>query len=150
MKRHERIAAVTVVIGGLAIVYYAYAVLRLGSIFQPDAGFLPFLSGIALVLLGICWFVVAGGLEAQEKAFFEKGRWVKPALAMGMMLVYAWAIEALGYITSTLVFMIAWQLLVERERWLKTVLVSLLGTLAMYLLFSRFLKVPVPPEIFIR
>lgn len=150
MKRHERVAALIVVIGGLAIVYYGYAVLKLGSIFQPDAGFLPFLSGLALMVLGFCWFVIARGGEDPEKAFFEKGRWVKPALAMGLMLVYAWAIEAVGYLTSTLVFMVAWQLLVEREGWFKTVLISLLGTLAMYVLFRHFLKVPVPPEIFIR
>jgi putative tricarboxylic transport membrane protein len=150
VKRHERVVALIVAIGGLAIVYYGYAVLKPGSILQPDAGFLPFLSGLALAVLGFCWFVIARKGEDPEKAFFEKGRWVKPALAMGLMLVYAWAIEAVGYITSTLVFMVAWQLLVEREGWFKTILISLLGTLAMYVLFRHFLKVPVPPEIFIR
>jgi len=150
VKRHERIAAVFVVIGGLAVVYYGYAVLKLGSIFQPDAGFLPFLSGIALVILGACWFVISGGVGGDQGSFFEGGRWVKPAMAVGLMLVYAWAIEAVGYITSTLVFMVAWQLLVEREGWFKTILISFLGALAMYLLFNRFLKVPVPPEFFIR
>ncbi|PKN26121.1 MAG: hypothetical protein CVU64_18510 [Deltaproteobacteria bacterium HGW-Deltaproteobacteria-21] len=150
VKRHERIAAVIVVIGGMAVACYGYAVLNLGSILQPDAGFVPFLSGIALIVLGICWFIVAGGLEDQKKAFFQKGRWVKPSLAIGMMLMYAWAIEAAGYLTSTLSFMVAWQLLVERERWFKTALISVLGTLAMYILFSHFLKVPVPREVFIR
>jgi putative tricarboxylic transport membrane protein len=150
MKRHERIAAVFVVLGGVAIVYYGYAVLKLGSIFRPDAGFLPFLSGIALVILGGCWFVISGSLGGDQDSFFQKGRWGKPAMAVGLMLVYAWAIEAVGYITSTFVFMVAWQLLLERERWFKTILISLLGTLAMYMLFNRFLKVPVPSEFFMR
>ena len=150
MKRHERIASVFVVIGGVAIVYYGCAVLKLGSIFRPDAGFLPFLSGIALIILGACWFVISGGLGRDQESFFEKGRWVKPAMAIGLMLVYAWAIETVGYITSTLLFMAAWQLLLEREKWFKTILIALLGTLAMYLLFNRFLKVPVPPEFFMR
>jgi cellulose synthase/poly-beta-1,6-N-acetylglucosamine synthase-like glycosyltransferase len=150
VKRHERIAAVIVALGGLAVACYAYAVLKLGSILQPDAGFLPFLSGIALVVLGLCWFAVARGLDDQEKALFEKGRWFKPALALAMMLVYAWTIEAVGYISSTLVFMLAWQVLVERERWVKTIVISLLGTAAMYVLFRYLLKVPVPPEVFFR
>jgi hypothetical protein len=94
--------------------------------------------------------MISGGPGDAQESFFEKGRWVKPAVAVGLMLVYAWAIEAVGYITSTLVFMAAWQLLVERERWSKTILISLLGTLAMYMLFNRFLKVPVPTEFFIR
>ena len=150
MKRHERIAALFVVMGGVAIAYYGYAVLKLGSIFRPDAGFLPFLSGIALVILGASWFVISGGPGGDQESFFEKGRWAKPGKALGLMLVYAWAIETVGYITSTLVFMVAWQMLVERERWFKTILISLLGTLAMYLLFNRFLKVPVPTEFFMR
>lgn len=150
MKRHERIAAVGVVIGGLAVVTYGYAFLKLGSIFQPDAGFLPFVSGVALVVLGICWFVVARDVKDEGMAFFEKGRWVKPALAMAMMLGYAWTIETIGYITSTLLFMLAWQVLVERERWFKTIQISLLGTAAMYVLFRYLLKVPVPPEVFFR
>lgn len=150
MRRHERIAAVFVVIGGAAIVYYGFAVLKLGTIFRPDAGFLPFLSGIALIILGACWFVISGGLGGDQTSFFEKRRWVKPVKALGLMLVYAWAIETIGYITSTLVFMIAWQLLVERGRWFKTMLIAFFGTLAMYILFSRFLKVPVPSEFFIR
>jgi hypothetical protein len=150
MKRHECTAAVIVVIGGLAVASYGYGVLKLGSILQPDAGFLPFLSGAALVVLGICWFLAARGMEELQKAFFEKGRWIKPALAMGMMLVYAWAIEAVGYLTSTLLFMVAWQLWVEHEGWFKAILISLLGTFAMYVLFSYFLKVPVPKEVFIR
>lgn len=150
MKRHERVAAVFVVLGGIAIAYHGYAVLRLGSVFRPDAGFMPFLSGVALVVLGACWFAISGGFASEGDPFFKKGRWVKPALSLGLMLVYAWAIEAVGYITSTLLFMVTWQLLVERETWFKTGVVSFLGTLAMYVLFSRFLKVPVPPEIFIR
>lgn len=149
MKRHERIAAVIVGIGGLAVAWYAYAVLKLGSIFQPDAGFLPFLSGIALLVLGMCWFMVSLGSEDME-ASSEKGRWGRPVLAIGMMAVYAWAFEAVGYVTSTLLFMAAWQQLVERERWVKTILVSVLCTFAVYILFSRFLKVPVPKEVFIR
>jgi putative tricarboxylic transport membrane protein len=149
VKRHERIAAVIVVIGGLAVACYAYAVLKLGSIFQPDAGFLPFLAGIGMVVLGICWFVASLGSEDVEVSS-EKGRWGRPALAIGMMVVYAWAFEAVGYVTSTLLFMAAWQQLVERERWLKTILITVLATLAMYLLFNRFLKVPVPKEFFIR
>ncbi|RJR38330.1 MAG: tripartite tricarboxylate transporter TctB family protein [Desulfobacteraceae bacterium] len=150
MKRHERIAAVLVALGGVAVAWYGFAVLKLGSVFQPDAGFLPFLSGIVLVVLAVCWFFTSGDAAEKEKRFFEKGRWAKPAMAMGMMLVYAWAIEAIGYVTSTLVFMLAWQQAVERERWIKTILIALLSTLSMYVLFRHFLRVPLPPEIFVR
>ncbi len=66
------------------------------------------------------------------------------------MILYAWALEAIGYLTSTLLFMIVWQQVVEREKWIKTIVIALLGTAAMFSLFSLFLKVPIPKEFFLR
>ena len=66
------------------------------------------------------------------------------------MVLYGLAMETLGYISSTLVFMVAWEKIIEREKWVKTMVISLLGTLAMYALFVYFLKVPIPQELFLR
>jgi len=46
--------------------------------------------------------------------------------------------------------MVAWQQFIEHETVFKTIVISLLGTLAMYVLFSYLLKVPVPAEFFVR
>jgi cellulose synthase/poly-beta-1,6-N-acetylglucosamine synthase-like glycosyltransferase len=69
---------------------------------------------------------------------------------MVLMLIYAWTIETFGYITSTLVFMVAWEKVIEHEKWFKTALISVLGTLTMYALFVYLLKVPIPQELFLR
>jgi hypothetical protein len=58
--------------------------------------------------------------------------------------------ETVGYITSTLIFMVAWQQIIEREKWVKTMVISLAGTFAMYALFVYLLRVPIPPEFFLR
>ncbi|MBN1104380.1 MAG: tripartite tricarboxylate transporter TctB family protein [Deltaproteobacteria bacterium] len=150
MKKYERIAAGILTGMGLAVLYHSYAVLRLGSIFSPDAGFFPFLAGCALILLGCCWLLSVRGPETQKKTFFQEGQWLKPVLAFGFMLVYAYAIESVGYVLSTLLFMIAWQRIVERERWAKTFLIACASTTAMYSLFVYLLKVPLPPEFFLR
>jgi putative tricarboxylic transport membrane protein len=65
-----------------------------------------------------------------------------------LMVLYGWAMESVGYITSTLIFVIAWQKIIEHEKWLKTMTIALLGTFAMYVLFVYLLKVPIPPEFF--
>jgi hypothetical protein len=151
VKKYERITAMITVVGGVMIMYYAWNTLKFGSIHVPDAGFLPFLCGVGLTFLGIAWAIILQ--MTKEKAGqepVEKGRWHKPALSLGLMVIYGWAMEEVGYITSTLIFMVAWQQVIEREKWLKTIVISVLGTISMYALFAYFLKVPIPQELFLR
>jgi putative tricarboxylic transport membrane protein len=151
MKKYERITAIILAGGGVVIMVYAWNTLKTGSIHVPDAGFLPFLCGAALVILGIVWTLILQWTKEREGVRpAEKRLWQRPVLSLVLMVIYAWAIETLGYITSTLVFMVVWQKLIEHEKWVKTALVSLLGTLAMYVLFVYFLKVPIPQELFLR
>lgn len=133
------------------VMYYAWSVLKLGSIHVPDAGLLPFLCGAGLSVLGVLWFLVLQTEKDQVSAEpTEKLMPWRPIISLALMVLYGWAMEALGYITSTLIFMIAWQQIIEREKWVKTVVIAVLGTVAMYALFSLFLKVPVPEELFLR
>jgi putative tricarboxylic transport membrane protein len=151
VKKYERITALITIVGGVLITYYAWHTLKLGSIHTPDAGFLPFLCGAGLVILGICWTLVLQWTKEKEDAdLAEKRLWQKPLLCLILMVIYAWAIENLGYITSTLIFMMAWEKLIEHEKWFKTALISVLGTLAMYVLFVYLLRVPIPQELFLR
>ena len=149
MKRYERIVAIFLSLAGIWIMFYAWDTLKLGSIHVPDAGFFPFLSGAGLVILGLVWLTILLLGQVPEAAV-EKGRWHRPILALLLMVAYAWAMETVGYITSTLIFMVAWQKVIERERWIKTFVIAVLGTAAMYALFGTFLKVPIPQELFFR
>ena len=45
---------------------------------------------------------------------------------------------------STFLFLIAWQVLIEAERWKKTALVAIIGTVTMYILFVYLLRVALP------
>lgn len=151
MKKSERIAAVITSLGGLMIMYYAWRSLTLGSIHIPDAGFLPFFCGAGLAVLGVLWFLVLQTTE-EHKSSEETGKrmpW-RPIISLALMILYAVAMEALGYITSTVIFMVAWQQIVEREKWIKTIVIAVLGTVAMYALFKLFLNVPIPEELFLR
>ncbi len=151
MKKYERITALITSLAGVWIMQYGWHTLKIGSIHVPDAGFLPFLCGTGLTILGIIWFLILQWTKGREKeAPAEKRLWHRPLLALMLMVLYGWAMETAGYITSTLIFMVAWQQIIERERWFKTMVISLLGTLAMYALFVYLLKVPIPAEFFVR
>jgi hypothetical protein len=58
--------------------------------------------------------------------------------------------ETSGYISSTLIFVVAWQRIIEHEKWIKTIIIAVLSTVAMCALFVYLLKVPIPQEFFIR
>ncbi len=149
VKKYERITAIMISLAGVWIMYYAWETLKLGSIHVPDAGLLPFLCGAGLVILGIVWATMLQFAKAKE-APSEKVLWYRPILSLILMVIYAGVMEAVGYITSTLVFMVAWQQIIEREKWIKTLVISVLGTVAMYALFGYFLKVPIPQELIFR
>ena len=151
MKKSERIAAVITSLGGLMIMYHAWSALKLGTIYVPDAGFLPFLCGAGLAVLGIFWLAAFRSREDREYVG-ETGKRMpyRPITSLALMILYGWTMEALGYITSTLIFMVAWQQIIEREKWVKTMVIAVLATAAMYSLFKLFLKVPIPEEPFLR
>lgn len=151
MKKYERITAVITSLAGIWIMYYGWHTLKIGSIHVPDAGFLPFLCGAGLTILGIVWILILQWKKEQgDEAPGEKRLWQRSVLSLALMVLYGWVMESIGYVTSTLIFMIAWQQIIEREKWLKTMVISLLGTFAMYALFVYLLKVPIPPEFFAR
>ena len=150
MKKYERLTAIVTSLIGVWMIYYAWHTLKIGSIHVPDAGFLPFLCGVGLTILGGVWILILQWKKEQgSEVPAEKRRWHRPIISLALMVLYGWAMETVGYITSTLLFMVAWQQIIEREKWVKTMLIALLATLAMYVLFVYLLKVPIPPEFFI-
>lgn len=146
MKKYERITAVLTSLGGLWIMFYAWGTLKLGTIHVPDAGLVPFLCGVGLVILGIAWLVALKWTPEREE--HEGKRLWRPIVSLLLMVVYGFLMEEIGYITSTLLFMIAWQQIVEREKWFKTIVIAILSTAGMYALFVYLLQVPIPKEFF--
>ena len=82
--------------------------LKLGSIHVPDAGFLPFLCGAGLAILGIVWVLMLQWTKEREnEGPAEKRLWHRPLLSLILMVLYGWAMETVGYITSTLIFIVS-------------------------------------------
>jgi len=159
MSRGENIANLVTLALGIFVTYHSYDALKLGILISPGAGFMPFLCGIALIALGIFWRLqsillkplrpvepaeeplVAGG-EAPSPPL--RGSRVKLCLAIITTVAYAYLFERIGFFLSTLLFMLGWQMLVERERWLKSIIITVLCAAAMYTLFRYLLRVELP------
>lgn len=159
MNRAERAASVVLVAFGLAVAYYSREYLKLGIAISPGAGFLPFYIGLAMVVLGGAWlfatFIAHGDAKsaaaaddgaAQEGERHLHRQRILTRFLPGILLIlaYAWIFERAGYFFSTVIFMVCWQKLVERERWGKSLLIAFLCAGVMWALFSFLLKGVLP------
>jgi putative tricarboxylic transport membrane protein len=159
MSRGENIANLVTIALGVFVAYHSYHSLKLGILISPGAGFMPFLCGVALMVLGIFWRIQAFLLKPSRHAdrfhdaqvvegTAETSAGLRPrvklCLAFVTTLAYAFLFERIGFLLSTLVFMLGWQMLVERERWLKSIIITALCAVAMYTLFRYLLRVELP------
>jgi len=113
----------------------------------PGPGFLPFLSGVALVLVSL--FVLLPALvqarETARRAFFpERESFRKVAIALAALFGFGIAMEYLGYLITTFLFMLVLGQIIERRGW-GGVLALASGTAVIsYLLFVVLLEVQLP------
>ena len=161
MAKAERISAVLLIAGGVFVAAYAFHYLKLGILISPGAGFLPFYYGISIIILGVLWLVKAllpsppaaaetgDGCETGEIPDEDVARiWGLPRkmlLGMAVLIAYGWLFERIGYFLSTCLFMFGWQMLVEKESLLKSVIITALSATILYTLFQYLLGVQLPP-----
>ncbi len=161
MSKSHNVANMVVIALGIFVTLYSYYSLKLGILIAPGAGFLPFLCGIALIVLGIVWRIqtmifksparVKPAGEPSEtacevKAAPLRASRIKLCLAFVTTVIYASLFERIGFFLSTLLFMLGWQMAVERQRWLKAIIITILCAAAMYTLFKILLRVELPPN----
>ena len=145
MTKQERNAGVLILIFGLAVAAYSFSILPLGSIKQPGPGMFPLICGGGIVFLCLLWMIRGGGIGALcSEPLWQEREWKRPAICVMILLVYTALMEDLGYLPSTLLFLVAWQKLIDHANWRKTIIISVVGTTAMYLLFVYLLSVALP------
>lgn len=149
MEKRDRVASITYLLVGFAVIFYALKELGMGTIKLPGPGFFPVLCGVSIVVFSGIWlFSLRNGQSGECPPFWGKGEWIRPAIAVALTTAYATIMDDLGFIPSTFLFLTAWQLWVERERWVRNMVISLIGTAAMYTIFQVLLSVPLPRGMF--
>ncbi len=143
MRRWERIAAAFLIFLGVGGAVIAYR-LGFGNLHHPGSGFFPFWLSLVLAFVAFIYLLSQRGPDSEGVSLWSKELLLRPALAAGVMFIYALAMDWIGFFSSTFLLFLAWLILVEREKWLTIVLVSILGTASLYIIFSLFLKVPLP------
>ena len=144
LSKQQRRAGMVFMAIGAYVIYYTLTELKIGSIHSPGSGFFTFICGAGILILSTA--LVAGTFVkgTENRPLWEKGGWLKPMLAFALTVAYAFLIPRAGFLLATVLFLAVWQVVVERERPVKTALIALIGTAAMWVIFEKLLRVPLP------
>jgi len=143
MKKWERIAALVFFLIGLGAAWEATNI-GFGSFQTPGPGFYPLWLAVILAVVSFIYFLNNLGKDSKVVALWEKKTWVRPLLAIILMLVYGLLLDRLGFLLDTFFLFLIWLTVIEREKPLTVALVSVLGTVVVYILFVQFLQVQLP------
>lgn len=147
MTKQERLAGIIIVLVGLASAIYSTTALSIGNLNAPGPGMFPFISGIGMVILTLIWMIPNLKKIVYEGPLWEKGQLTNPVILIVLMAVYIGLMEYAGYIISTMLFLLGWQFIIERQKLVKGVLIAVICTVGMYILFVYLLRVPLPQGI---
>jgi putative tricarboxylic transport membrane protein len=135
-------AMIWVAIGG-AIAAGAYN-LGLGALNRPGPGLFPFVIGVGMALLSLS--VMATAFRVVKAPVLDtETRRVLPVVAVVAALVfYTVALERIGFVLCTLLFLIGLLGALGRSSWLTALTASVGITVGSYLIFAKLLKINLP------
>ena len=132
-----------------------YGVFAEGTRIGP--GFMPFVAGVLLVVFGVMIGVEAAmhrgrapshttqNMQEGDVEGDEEGSARTVAVAFGLMLVTVLLIPVLGFLLSFGLLILALVTFVEREGWLRGILLSVSAIVVTWLTFVVLLEIPLPP-----
>jgi hypothetical protein len=110
--------------------------------FGLGPAFLPFWTGILLAACGL-WLCARAAVDAEVSWPSSRG-FARAASGFVLLLLYALALERLGYLMSTAVFLVVGMLLLEPVRRARTLFFGLASAGFLLLIFRVWLRVPLP------
>jgi putative tricarboxylic transport membrane protein len=146
MGKADRISGSFWFIFSMFVSYHSYK-LGMGTLHQPGPGFLFFWTGIFVGILSLTVILRSFGKRPPEEAqesVFQKWKVTKVVLVLIALFIYGLLMEWLGFIIVTLLLFLFILRVVEKKKWLFTVLVSLTVTAISYLLFETGLQSQLP------
>ncbi|OGP61949.1 MAG: hypothetical protein A2170_13170 [Deltaproteobacteria bacterium RBG_13_53_10] len=146
MGKADRISGIPWFFFSVFIIVESYR-MGLGDLHQPGPGFLYFWAAIGLAIMSLV--VLIRGWSSKragepEIALFGGDSILKVILVLIAVFLYAFFMEALGFIPITLLFFIFLLGFVEKKGLFFTAFVSVVVTVIAYLIFERWLQSQLP------
>ncbi len=146
------------IIIGVAICLYAYK-MGLGSFHEPGVGFVAFVTGLFLMLMGALIALerkrdLKGNTKDEKRevrnsrASFLEGPAFKLAYAVALLLVYALLLDHLGYVLTTFLVMFGLFYDPGRRRFGLALTAAFLSAGMTYIVFEMWLHSQLPRGVF--
>lgn len=120
--------------------------IAIGGLHEPGPGFLPFYGALIMGILMIANIVTLSLIRRPKEPAFSSPKNLRTLIyAFFLTFLAVLFFESLGFLITTLGYMIFLLKVVGRVNWSKTLLVSGFIVVFSYLIFVVFLKVQLPP-----
>lgn len=143
MGKADRISGVFWLVFGVFICIESYR-LGMGTLHRPGPGFLYFWTSIFLIIMSVVVLIRSKRTEEPGASIFGKERPRKIVLVLLALFLYAIFMEMVGFIPITLLLFVYLLGVIEKKRWFYTVFVSVVVTVASYLIFETWLQSQLP------
>ena len=148
MNRQDQLSSLVLFLIGLFIITASFSMLKIGSLLNPGPGLFPGLTGFLLIVFSLAILLRATfGHTSEEKgvrSLWAGLNWPKVLYTTGVLLIYAIALNMIGFLIMTLLLLIFLLRIVEPKKWKLTITVSILASVISYLIFDRILQVQLP------
>jgi hypothetical protein len=144
VKSWQRAAGIFLLIVAGVVIQQSVWVLRLLDHGQPGSGFMPFGLGVILAILASLIILTNLGADEIRVPFWQPTAWFRPLIALVIMAVYVVAFDDLGAVTSVVILVTSWLLLLEKKRVWVAAFTGVTTGLVVYVVFERLLMTPFP------
>ena len=115
-----------------------------GTIRTPGPAIFPTVTGVILLVCGLAVVFERESVDTRSVILPTWAQTRKPALLMGIIVVYVLVIPVLGVTASSWLMFIAVGLLLGQRSWWKLLLAATLAVVITRLVFVTLLRVPLP------
>lgn len=148
MERGDRISSVFWLVFSLVVAIESYR-LDLGTLHSPQAGFLPFVGGIALGTLSLILLISTLRpkpkiSEKGEDITFNRQTFPKVLYVAISLFVYGILLTPLGFVLDTIILIGILLIVVEPQKWYVVIIGAISAPFISYLIFDVLLKVQLP------
>ena len=151
MKHRDQISSIVFLIFAIIIIYLS-ARIPMGNLNKPGPGFLPFWLGILLALISLFLWIQPAKQnfpEPRPTAFSMKNQGDKQVVLTAVFVTaYSLLIEYFGFVICTLILLFLLFRMIGKQKWLVSIVWTILVTLASHMIFNVALKVQFPKGIF--
>lgn len=137
----EKIITLLFLLGSSLYLFFAQH-LTFGTLGSPKSGFLPNLAGSVAVLLSLV--LVFKQIGSKETTSNEKVDWTKFIFIIIGFVFYITSLSNIGYLPATFIFLFYLLKVTDTSGWRNPLLIAVVSSFMCYLVFERYLAVPLP------